>query len=196
MTRARVCLAQSVICSDVFLDLPLCARALYPCLLLEADNDGALDSPKRVARTYGATQDDIEALLSAGYLIDAGGVLFITDWHVHNTKDKHNYRPGNHQDALKHLIIDVNRRYVLSDLHQSDNSLSSAPNTIQIKSSELNAKQFNSDGIESSRNADFGASNAPNQLQACPKCGKSDNVKRAESGMFSCSCGFGWTAKA
>lgn len=48
-----------------------------------------------------------------------------------------------------------------------------------------------------SKGADFGAfRTAPNQPQLCPACGKPDNVRRAESGMLTCSCSYAWKAKA
>ena len=169
MPRARTCIAHEVVCSDAFLDLPSSARALYPCLLFEADNDGALDSLKRTMRTYGGTEADLAALMDGGYLLRVDGVYFITDWWRNNKTDNRNYRPGTHQDQLSKLIVDANRRYVPKVGHQSDISLTSDANTKQYKEDELNAMKFNSSSPSNSV-ADYAAEEAANP-PACRKCG-------------------------
>lgn len=91
-------IASSVLESDDFLALPLGAQALYCHLQLHADSMGALDSLRTPMLTCGARDEDLAALFTGGWIIDAGGVPFITDWHVHNSvrdKDAHTRHPDN-----------------------------------------------------------------------------------------------------
>lgn len=90
----RRLLCAAVIESDKFTDLPLSAQALYMHLLLQGDDDGGLNNAKRVMRSIGATPDDIQTLIDAGYLIPfESGVIFITHWKVHNSIRKDRYKP-------------------------------------------------------------------------------------------------------
>ena len=84
--------AKSVVTSDKFMDLPLSAQALYFHLAMRADDDGFVGNPNTTRRALGASTADMQALLSAGFLIDfPSGVLAIRHWFVNNfiAKDRH-----------------------------------------------------------------------------------------------------------
>ena len=55
--------AKTIIDSDAFIDMPMSARLLYYDLAMRADDDGFVNSPKRIMRTIGASQDDLLILL-------------------------------------------------------------------------------------------------------------------------------------
>ena len=50
--------AKTIIDSDAFLDMPITARLLYYDLAMRADDDGFVNSPKKIMRMIGASQDD------------------------------------------------------------------------------------------------------------------------------------------
>ena len=54
--------AKTIIDSDAFLDMPVTARLLYYDLAMRADDDGFVNSPKKIMRMIGASQDDLTIL--------------------------------------------------------------------------------------------------------------------------------------
>lgn len=48
--------------SDVFIDMPMSARLLYYDLGMRADDDGFVNSPKKIMKMIGASQDDMRIL--------------------------------------------------------------------------------------------------------------------------------------
>lgn len=78
--------------SDVFLDMPLSAQALYLHLNMTADDDGFVNNPRRTQRAIGAADDDLRLLLAKGFIISFDtGVIVVTHWRVHNTVRKDRY---------------------------------------------------------------------------------------------------------
>ena len=68
--------AKTIIDSDVFIDMPISARLLYYDLGMRADDDGFVNSPKKIVRMIGASQDDLNILVSKGFitLVEEGGL--------------------------------------------------------------------------------------------------------------------------
>lgn len=86
--------ALTVIDSDAFLDMPLTAQALYFHLVMRADDDGFVDSPKKIQRIVRASEDDLRVLIGKQFLIPFDtGVLVIKHWRVHNVIRKDMYKP-------------------------------------------------------------------------------------------------------
>lgn len=84
----------SVIDSDAFLDMPLTAQALYFHLVMRADDDGFVDSPKKIQRIVRASEDDLRVLIGKQFLIPFDtGVLVIKHWRIHNVIRKDMYKP-------------------------------------------------------------------------------------------------------
>ena len=65
----RRMISDLVLESDDFLDLPLSAQALYCHCVVNADNCGFFSNINTIKRMVGATQDDVDALVRAGFLI-------------------------------------------------------------------------------------------------------------------------------
>ena len=55
--------SKAIIDSDVFLDMPLSAQALYFHFSMRADDEGFVGNPKRIQRLIGASDDDVKILL-------------------------------------------------------------------------------------------------------------------------------------
>ena len=103
---------QKIIDSDAFLDMPLSTQALYFHLNMRADDDGFINNPKRIQRTIGASEDDLELLLAKRFVIGfQSGVLVIKHWRMHNTLRKDRYNPTQYQEELAMLDIKDNNAY-------------------------------------------------------------------------------------
>lgn len=125
---SRRLLCAAVIESDNFTDMPLSTQALYMHLLLQGDDDGGLDNAKRITRSIGATPEDMQTLIDAGYLIQfESGVIFITHWKVHNSIRKDRYKPTMFVKEFAQLTETEAGIYQLSTSGcQSDNQLSTS----------------------------------------------------------------------
>lgn len=106
--------AKSVVESDRFAGLPFSAQALYLHLGMSADDDGMVDAPRRVMRGIGATEDDLEALVAAGYVIEFdSGILAIRHWKRNNYIQKDRYKPSTHAEAAR--LVEEDGAYSLVD---------------------------------------------------------------------------------
>ena len=96
----------SVIDSDYFLDMPLTAQALYFHLSMRADDDGFVNSVKKIKRMTGASDDDLKILISKGFIITfESGLIVITHWKMHNCIQKDRYKKTIYEDELAMLKI-------------------------------------------------------------------------------------------
>lgn len=106
----------SVIDSDAFLSLPQTAQNLYFHLNMRADDDGFVDSPKKIMRIVGATDGDMQQLLQKRYLlIFESGVIVIKHWRLHNTLRSDRKIPTNYQEELSQLVVQKNKTYTEKD---------------------------------------------------------------------------------
>ena len=105
-------IAQKIVDSDAFLDMPQSTQNLYFHLNVRADDDGFIDNPKKIMRIVGSNQNDIEILLSKRYLLlFDSGVIVIKHWRLHNTIQKDRYKPTVYQEEYKKLQIKDNGAY-------------------------------------------------------------------------------------
>lgn len=107
--------ARSVINDDRFYSMSDKAKLLYFILGMDADDDGFIGSPLRIAKAYDADRSHIQELIDAGLLIAfQSGPVVIADWRVNNEKRCERRTPTRYQGELEQLII-VNKRYHLID---------------------------------------------------------------------------------
>lgn len=105
--------------NDVFMELPISARALYFHLLLRADDDGMVAKPKSIMREVQSSNDDLKALLDTRYILKFdSGVVCIKHWLIHNTIQKDRYKPTTYQDELSTLIIRSDKSYTEKERHK------------------------------------------------------------------------------
>lgn len=108
--------AKTIIDSDAFLDMPVTARLLYYDLAMRADDDGFVNSPKKIMRMIGASQDDLSILCLRKFLIPFdNGVVVIKHWRIHNYIRGDRYKPTSYQDEKALLIEGENKAYKLKD---------------------------------------------------------------------------------
>lgn len=98
--------------SDLFLDMPLSAQCLYFHLNMEADDDGFIDSVKRIKRMIGASDDDLKLLIAKQFLIPfESGVIVIKHWRLHNTLRKDRYKQTIHIEEKEQLQENKDKTY-------------------------------------------------------------------------------------
>ena len=107
--------SKTIIDSDSFLDMPVTARLLYYDLSMRADDDGFVNSPKKIMRIVGASQDDLSILCAKKFLIPfESGVVVIKHWKIHNYIRMDTYKETTYLDEKSMLSIDENKAYKLS----------------------------------------------------------------------------------
>ena len=104
--------AKTIIDSDAFLDMPITARLLYYDLGMRADDDGFVNSPKKIMRIIGASQDDLNILIAKKFIIPFdNGVVVIKHWRIHNYIRKDTYNETTYKDQKALLTLDENKAY-------------------------------------------------------------------------------------
>ena len=102
--------------ADPFLDMPLSTQALYFHLNMNADDDGFVNSPKRISRTIGASEDDLKLLIAKNFIIPfESGVVVVKHWKMHNTIQKDRYTPTVYTEDKSLLTEKDNKAYSLVD---------------------------------------------------------------------------------
>lgn len=148
----------SIIDSDTFLEMAVSSQSLYFHSIARADDDGILDSPKKVMRICGANDDDLKLLIVKGFVIpfNADKIIVITHWHLHNTIRPDRKIPTVHQDILQQLC---ENKGVYTPLAQYDSQMPvvSQPNVNQV-STECRHSRVECNIIESNVLEDSGES--------------------------------------
>lgn len=143
--------AKTIIDSDAFIDMPVTARLLYYDLSMRADDDGFVNSPKKIMRMIGASQDDLMLLISKKFLIPfESGVVVIKHWRIHNYIRKDTYNETTYKDEKAMLTLDENKAYKLTRDESVDEpltqvrlgkvSLGKDINTLSAKPDDLTIK--------------------------------------------------------
>ena len=111
--------AKTIIDSDAFIDMPVTARLLYYDLAMRADDDGFVNSPKKIMRMIGASQDDLSILILRKFIIPfESGVVVIKHWRIHNYIQKDRYHPSKYEDEKAMLRVQENGAYTLNDVSE------------------------------------------------------------------------------
>ena len=106
--------AKTIIDSDPFLDMSVTARLLYYDLSMRADDDGFVNSPKKIMRMVGASEDDLRMLAMRKFIIPFdNGVVVIKHWRIHNYIRKDRYNETTYSEQKELLEFDENGAYRL-----------------------------------------------------------------------------------
>lgn len=105
-------MSKKIIDTDNFLDLPQSTQCLYFHLLLRADDDGFIQSPKSIMRITGCKDDDLKLLIAKGFVIGfETGVIVVRHWRIHNYVQSDRYSKSELQEAkcveLKNKVYEV-----------------------------------------------------------------------------------------
>ena len=97
--------SKSITESDMFLDLPPSAQALYFHLSMNADDEGFVNNSKRIRKVCGANEDDLQHLIRNGFLIRFdSGICVITHWKINNTLRKDRFTATNYLEEKSMLV--------------------------------------------------------------------------------------------
>lgn len=108
--------AKSIIDSDLFLDMPQSSQCLYFHLSMRADDEGFVNSPKKIQRMIGASDDDCRLLITNRFLIPFDtGVVVIRHWRIHNYIQKDRFKNTMYQAERSALSCDETGAYQLMD---------------------------------------------------------------------------------
>ncbi len=115
MAKKRM-FSQQITESDAFLDMPLSTQALYFHLGMAADDDGFINSPKRIQRMIGASDDDLMLLVVKNFIIPfESGVVVIKHWRINNYIRSDRYTPTVYTDEKSMIVEKKNRVYSLKN---------------------------------------------------------------------------------
>ena len=101
--------------SDAFLDMPMSTQCLYFHLNMAADDDGFVNSPKRIQRLVGANDDDMKLLIAKSFIIlFESGIIVIKHWKMHNYIQSDRYKPTDYIEEKNMLTLKKNKAYTLN----------------------------------------------------------------------------------
>ena len=108
--------AKTIVDSDAFLEMPMSARLLYYDLGMRADDDGFVNSPRKLMRMIGATTDDMNVLIARKFVIPfESGVVVIKHWRINNYLRNDRYKETTYTEEKALLEIDESGNYHLKD---------------------------------------------------------------------------------
>jgi len=101
-----------IVDTDAFLDMPLSTQALYFHLSMRADDDGFVDSPKKITKLIGANDDDFKLLLTKRFILGfENGIIVIKHWRINNYIRTDRYSETMYLDQKKKLVLKDNGAY-------------------------------------------------------------------------------------
>ena len=108
--------AKTIIDSDAFIEMPMSARLLYYDLGMRADDDGFVNSPKKIMKMIGASTDDMNILIMRKFIIPFdSGVVVIKHWRINNYLRSDRYTETQYVEERSRLTLDEKGKYHLSD---------------------------------------------------------------------------------
>lgn len=126
--------SSNVIDSDAFLDMSPTARLLYYDLGMRADDDGFIDSPKKIMRIIGAQESDLNELVDKKFLIKFdSGVIAIRHWCVNNRVRRDTYHKTIYTEEMSMLILEKNNVYQVRDESVTESLQDSNETVSQIR---------------------------------------------------------------
>jgi len=101
-----------VVDTDLFLDMPMTSQLLYFHLCMRADDDGFVNSPKKILKMIGCNDDDLKILMAKVFVIPfESGVCVIRDWKIHNYIQKDRYSETLYTKEKSLLVEGKNGEY-------------------------------------------------------------------------------------
>lgn len=148
----RRCISKAVCKSDAFIEMPLSTQALFFHLVIEADDDGVISSPKRIAREINASEDDLRILIAKRFILPfESGVVIIKHWLMMNNIRKDRYKPTTYQEEIGSLTVKQNGAYtecIKNNTWLPDGCQVVAVNQKKINKNKINKLIENNDSIE------------------------------------------------
>ncbi len=99
--------------SDLFLELPIGAQALYFHIGMHADDDGFCNCYRQIARKLHRPRRELQALVDAQLLLDFDGIVVLRHWRVANVLRTDRMKPLQYPDISQQIYVLPNREYSL-----------------------------------------------------------------------------------
>lgn len=108
--------AKTIIDSDAFLDMPVSSQVLYFHLSMRADDEGFINSPKKIQRMVGCNDDDMKLLIAKSFVIlFETGIIVIKHWKIHNYIRKDRINETIYKEERSSLFEKSNGAYTLKN---------------------------------------------------------------------------------
>lgn len=138
--------SNQIIDSDAFLDMPATSQNLYFHLAMRADDEGFINSPKKIMRSIGANENDFDVLVAKGFLIGFESKIYvIKHWWVHNYIRQDRVKSTNYTYERSLLNLKENGAYTLC---QSSDSQVSDKSQASIEESSIDKNSLEEDSID------------------------------------------------
>ena len=148
--------AKTIIDSDAFLDMPVTARLLYYDLSMRADDDGFVNSPKKIMRMVGASQDDLSILILRKFILPfENGIVVIKHWRIHNYIRKDTYNETPYLEEKSMLEIDQNKAYKFKDEYNNVVAVDGSSTQVSIGKESIDKVRLNNNYIVDSFSKEF-----------------------------------------
>lgn len=142
----RRCISKAICKSDAFIEMPLSTQALYFHLVIEADDDGVISSPKRIAREINASEDDLKILIAKRFIIPfESGVVIIKHWLMMNNIRKDRYKPTTYTEEIASLTVKPNGAY--TDCIKNNTWLPSGCQVVAVNQNKINQNKINKNNL-------------------------------------------------
>lgn len=149
--------AKTIIDSDFFLEMPMSARLLYYDLGMRADDDGFVNSPKKIMKMCGNADNDLSILIAKKFIIlFQTGIIVIKHWKLNNYLRADRYRQTSYLKEKSQLEEQANGTYRTIDTAV----ITCLPDGIPVVDAGKDSivklsKGKNSKGDKSKQNKDF-----------------------------------------
>lgn len=138
----RRMLSKTIINSGLFLDLLSSAQNLYFHLSLNADDEGFVNSPKKIMKYVNSQIEDMELLVENGFVkkFDSG-IVVIIHWNLHNYIQKDRFKATIYQKEKQQLVL-VGKKYVMKDECTQSVSILETQDSIEKSSEEQDRSEL------------------------------------------------------
>ncbi len=129
-----------IVDTDAFLEMPISTQLLYFHLVMRADDEGFVGSPKKIMKMVGLNDDDLKVLIGKRFVLSFdSGVVVVKHWLIHNTIRMDRLNPTTYSKEKKMLTLKENKAYT-EGLQPDDNQMTDkCPHKLsKVKLSKVN----------------------------------------------------------
>ena len=106
--------SKKIVESDAFLEMKPQSQLLYFHLCMNADDEGFVNSPKKIAKLCGVSVKNIDELVEKHFLIDFNEIVVIKHWFINNLKRNDRFHKTTYQNYFSKLTIKENGSYSMN----------------------------------------------------------------------------------
>lgn len=167
----RRMIAKTIVDSDAFIDLDPGARLLYYDLVVRADDEGFINSPKKIMRMTGASEEMMKELEEKKFIISfPSGIVVIKHWLIHNYIPKDRFHETKYKEERATLLLDENKAYSQTHgtcIQDVDTSVDNPTTEVRLGKDSLGKIRLDKDSLEEVRRGE-------------EKIGEDDRIRRIE----------------